>query len=889
MAPRRDKIQLEVEINGKKAGKTYKDLVADARNLNREMRNLVPGTEAFTRKAGELRKVNNQLADIRKETKGVSKGMNDMRVSATSALKGLVAFFAVDRIIDWSKALFNAGVQQDALARKAQTVLGPTLDQVTRSAERHAEAMGLTTDEYIAAAAAGADLLIPMGFQRQEAADISVELVNLSGALSEWTGGQRSAQEVSEILNKALLGEREQLKTLGISISEADVKQRLLDKGLQDLTGTMLQQARAAATLELITEKSADAQAAFATNTDSAIRRQAELSARMKEIAATLSRVLLPVFERLLNVAGRVTDFLAKVAEKFDRMIDPATALTEIYDEQTRAVGDLEEELIPLLSRYEELQAKTTPTKEEQEELRVVIQQIGEITPTAITQIDEYGNILGINAQKSREFLDAEKARLQFINQEAIGALDNQIERYRLLREELQRQIESGKVYEQGVNSLIEKTLSPEEITNRIERLRELTTLITGAREELNRLTGDNLELNAPGEEDVTGDPAEDNAPVGGDPLGGADYQKIFEQRLKDLEEGLERERLLIENALLLGDITQEQQRIQDADAERQFFRNKLRLLEEFKLQESNIYLETTNELLRLQQERSVQVLESLEILQPLEIQLHQQHGDEIKRIYSGVSDSIVTNLKKGERAKSEILRDNLRFYSEYADALVGFLESEEGKRDGIAKKAKQREIAAVTIASSTEIAQIWANSQQSLAAKAFGPAAGAALAVFQTALALGRTKQRISEIQAQQFADGGRILPHFSGRAVSGQNISEQSNGDNVLATLRVGEVVLNSDQQRRLGGPSALRHAGVPGFAEGGLVTVDTTPVVQDIDLARPGESSNNGGDVVREIRALRRDVSMWQRDLRAVVSLQELESRQSEISEIRGLADI
>ena len=43
------------------------------------------------------------------------------------------------------------------------------------------------------------------------------------------------------------------------------------------------------------------------------------------------------------------------------------------------------------------------------------------------------------------------------------------------------------------------------------------------------------------------------------------------------------------------------------------------------------------------------------------------------------------------------------------------------------------------------------------------------------------------------QFADGGRVA--------SKGNIKPLSNGDNVLATLKTGEIVLNKDQQRRIG----------------------------------------------------------------------------------------
>lgn len=72
MAVRKDKVQLEVEINGQKAGETFNDLVNKGRNLNRELGNLTPGTQQFITKATELKAVNSTLADIRNTTKGVA-------------------------------------------------------------------------------------------------------------------------------------------------------------------------------------------------------------------------------------------------------------------------------------------------------------------------------------------------------------------------------------------------------------------------------------------------------------------------------------------------------------------------------------------------------------------------------------------------------------------------------------------------------------------------------------------------------------------------------------------------------------------------------------------------------------------------------------------------
>jgi hypothetical protein len=87
----------------------------------------------------------------------------------------------------------------------------------------------------------------------------------------------------------------------------------------------------------------------------------------------------------------------------------------------------------------------------------------------------------------------------------------------------------------------------------------------------------------------------------------------------------------------------------------------------------------------------------------------------------------------------------------------------------------------------------------------------------IQIAASVASTAIQVATIQAQKFAKGGRVL---SGKITESQNIPTQSNGDNVLATVRTGEVILNEGQQESLGGADTFRRIGVPGFANGGYV---------------------------------------------------------------------
>ncbi|GAF95370.1 unnamed protein product, partial [marine sediment metagenome] len=199
------------------------------------------GVEEFTKgmkKAGvQVEKTGDKVED---SSKKITSSFSKMG-------KVIGGAFAVGTLIQFTKALGKIAVDLDATEKKFETVFGNATKIVEDFANKNARSLGLTISQYKKAAAAAGDLLIPLGFQRKEAARLSAGLVNLSGALAAWSGGQFSAAQTSQILTKAILGEREQLKTLGINIQEADLKARLMEKGQAKLTGTMLAQAKATA------------------------------------------------------------------------------------------------------------------------------------------------------------------------------------------------------------------------------------------------------------------------------------------------------------------------------------------------------------------------------------------------------------------------------------------------------------------------------------------------------------------------------------------------------------------------------------------------------------------------------------------------------------------
>jgi hypothetical protein len=299
-----DSLEAEMKAVDKATQGSLRHLHEQHQVLVKDLSNLKVGTKEWVDKLKEVNASQAHLDDIDAKMKGAT-NQSGMFSGALGKVGGaMVAAFAVDRIVTFVDELRKTAVMLDTYNTKTTTVFGEASRIVEDSATKQAADLGLASSQYKLLATDVGDLLVPMGFQREEAARVSTQLVNLSGVLAEWSGGQKNATEVSGSLRKALMGEYEELESVGIKLSEQIVKDKLAADGKDKLKGAALEQAKAQAVLALIMEKSQDAQTAFANNQDSLARQSARLSASFQTIKETLAASLIPLFEKVTSATA---------------------------------------------------------------------------------------------------------------------------------------------------------------------------------------------------------------------------------------------------------------------------------------------------------------------------------------------------------------------------------------------------------------------------------------------------------------------------------------------------------------------------------------------------------------------------------------------------------
>ena len=247
--------------------------------------------------------------------KGTTGGLNKNLLTSAKrfAVMGTAVAGAAVGVGLATKKIFDMAANLELVENKINIVFGDQVGMVNEWADNVSKRMGLSSTQVAGLAANFADLLIPMQFTREQAAEMSTDIVGLSGALAEWSGGTRSAAEVADILGKAMLGEREAIKSLGISITEADVKNKILSMSTQELSGLTTAQAKAIATRDLILEKSVDAQNAYKENTDGLSVAQANLTSAIETVKEEFVKELTPI---LMDLAKYLQEEFIPMIEK---------------------------------------------------------------------------------------------------------------------------------------------------------------------------------------------------------------------------------------------------------------------------------------------------------------------------------------------------------------------------------------------------------------------------------------------------------------------------------------------------------------------------------------------------------------------------------------------
>lgn len=264
--------------------------------------------------------VNKELQKVDKQAGRTAGAFKKVGIAAAAA-------FAVKALANFGRELINVASDAEETANKFGVVFSDVSAEANEAARELAVGYGLSSKASKQLLSDTGDLLSGFGFAGSEALDLSVQVNKLAVDLASFTNYAGGAEGASAALTKALLGERESIKSLGISITEADIQQLAEDKGI---TGSLDRQTKAALTLELAMKQSKNAIGDFERSQLSFANQSRIAAANTENFKVALGDGLLPFATLAIREFNEMGDSTLKAAESFSEYVRSAEGIERI-------------------------------------------------------------------------------------------------------------------------------------------------------------------------------------------------------------------------------------------------------------------------------------------------------------------------------------------------------------------------------------------------------------------------------------------------------------------------------------------------------------------------------------------------------------------------------
>lgn len=507
---------IELEAQGQKNSRRYKNLAQETEVLSgkikenqKRIKELTKGLDVNAMSSRQLKKLAKELANTlddmsqaanpeeyaelekrlqavrsrMSELKGSGKNISqefDLTQSSISKLKAVAVAFITVKLAGYLKDIGSNAYN----TRKEFAKYEATLRNALQSQEKAANSMKMLqqlAEDTPASLKEWTEAFIKL--VNRGINPTSAELINLGDVAS--SQGKDVDQFIEAMLD-AMTGENERLKEFGIRASkngdtvkytfrgvttevqnsEEAIKNYLLSLGkLEGVSGSMAVQMKELEGLE------------------------SNFGDTMDNMWNKLGKKMEPFFKKALTWAS---DFVSDVS----KAIEP---LSDTFDAQLDKVVSLEATLPGMTKRYDELAKKVNRNATEQQELNTLIEQLSTIVPSAISEWDQYGNVISINTGKVNQYLASEKARLSYINREEIKSLKekkkNALEEMRfLVGQNKKGQVWAGGTGYGNTKDSGMRDMTAKEKTDNAIRIKELADNLQGMNAQLDKISGESVD-----------------------------------------------------------------------------------------------------------------------------------------------------------------------------------------------------------------------------------------------------------------------------------------------------------------------------------------------------------------------------------------------------------
>lgn len=357
--------------------------------------------ELFYKITGDTSGLDKSLKKTDAQVKTAGKGLSGLGGILKGAAFAGAAVFAAKKVVELGGSLITAASDAEETRNKFSVVFRDVADEAAAAAESLSDNFGLSSKAAQTLLADTGDLLTGFGFTGESALDLSTQVNELAVDLASFTNFSGGAEGASQALTKALLGERESVKALGISILETDVQKQVAINTAKGLTFETERQAKAQATLDIALAQSKNAIGDFERSSDSFANQQRIAAAAVDDLKVALGESLLPTATASVRAIGSITKSLAEFLEERNKLAAEKSNFELAAQGQGDAIKAYNDQL-NLINRVKDARAND----------RTELMKLAREYDFNIRKLDEWLMLQENDLKVSKRNADAQQARI---------------------------------------------------------------------------------------------------------------------------------------------------------------------------------------------------------------------------------------------------------------------------------------------------------------------------------------------------------------------------------------------------------------------------------------------------------------------------------------------
>lgn len=290
---------------------TFKDTLLLVDKVSKPLLKISQGFKKLDEKIG---KSEARLQKWQKRTENIAKLGNKI----TNVGKGLTVGVTLP-VIAMSGAMVKLASDMEETINKVDVSFGKNADTVKEWAKTSITAIGLSKQSALDSAALYGDMATGMGLSQEKAADMAMTLTKLGADLSSF---KNISNDVAQTALKSIFtGETESLKNLGVVMTQTNLEQFALSKGIRKRIKDMSEAEKIQLRYNYVLEKTKNAHGDFERTGGGASNQMRMFNENLKELGATFGQYILPHFTKALVHLNKMIVAFSQLSPKVQQTI----------------------------------------------------------------------------------------------------------------------------------------------------------------------------------------------------------------------------------------------------------------------------------------------------------------------------------------------------------------------------------------------------------------------------------------------------------------------------------------------------------------------------------------------------------------------------------------